>query len=133
MRARLDSQSDPIYVLPPHEMLSTQLKTTRAGPFVHTSVAWLGHGAMFPRSIAVDFLALMQHLNMTDDEQKMGDNYFAIMRNVVPEAWFDQGIEFGGGQAFTVGTEGNERNRKHFVSLYYFFLSLSHKLVDKSD
>ena len=30
--------------------------------------------------------------------------------------WFDQGYELGGGQPFTVGTEGDLRNQRHIVS-----------------
>ncbi|KAF9041843.1 hypothetical protein BDZ89DRAFT_1060209, partial [Hymenopellis radicata] len=105
-------QDDDYFVLP--EVIISMLDT--ADPVVHTSVAWLGHGAMFPRSLAVDFLALMQHLNMTDVEQKMADNYFSIMRNVVPRPWR--------GQAFTVGTEGDERNKKHFIRATEFLQSV---------
>ena len=46
---------------------------------------------------------------------KMADNYYTILSNRVPEVWFDQGIELGGGEPFTVGVEGNERNAKHIV------------------
>ena len=85
---------------------------------MHTSFAWLGYGSIIHRSLATAFLHLLDadHLHVTADELKMADNYFSILRNEVPEAWFDQGIELGGGQAFTVGSAGEERNRKHIVS-----------------
>lgn len=54
---------------------------------------------------------------------KMADNYFSILRNHPLETWFDQGIELGGGQAFTVGSEGHERNKKHIVSDTPFVIS----------
>ena len=46
----------------------------------------------------------------------MADNYFTILSNNIPERWFDGGVELGGGQAFTVGQEGEERNNRHIVS-----------------
>lgn len=70
---------------------------------------------MMKRSQAQDFLALLQHLNVSDEEMKMADNYYAILANVYPEVWFDQGIGLGGGIAFTQGTEGDERNNRHIV------------------
>jgi hypothetical protein len=47
---------------------------------------------------------------------KMADNYFTILNNRIPEVWFDQGIELGGGQPFTVGMEGHERNKMHIIN-----------------
>ncbi|KAK0466356.1 uncharacterized protein EV420DRAFT_1261735 [Desarmillaria tabescens] len=114
MRARMSSSSKTgIHLLPAHELLSSQLRRLDVGSSIHTSFAWLGHGAIFPRSLAVDFLSLLRLLHLTEDEMKMVDNYFTILRNEYPEVWFDQGIELQGGKPFTVGTEGNERNRKH--------------------
>jgi hypothetical protein len=69
------------------------------------------------RSLASEFLLLLQVLNFPDEELKMADNYFTVLRNHPTETWFDQGIELGGGEAFTVGYEGHERNKKHIVSL----------------
>lgn len=108
-----------IHLLPPHEHLSSTLReihvpSTRA---IHTSFAWLGHGAILHKSEAVDFLALMRELNTTDEEMKMADNYYTILSNRIPEFWFDQGVELGGGQPFTMGSEGEERNNKHIVCL----------------
>jgi len=68
------------------------------------------------RSQAEDFLSLLNQLSVTDEELRMADNYFSILSNTPAEVWFDQGIELGGGQPFTVGTEGESRNRRHIVS-----------------
>ena len=77
---------------------------------------------MMHRSLASEFLLLLQILNCSEEEVKMADNYFSVLRNHPLETWFDQGIELGGGQAFTVGSEGHERNKKHIVSLASFAL-----------
>jgi len=82
---------------------------------IHTSFAWLGYGTIIRRSQAVEFLALMARLGASDDEMKMADNYFTILSNTFTETWFDQGLELGGGQPFTVGTEGHIRNNRHIV------------------
>lgn len=73
---------------------------------------------MINRQKALSFVTLLHDdsLGMTEEQIKMADNYFTILGNEVPEIWFDQGIELGGGQPFTVGHEGNERNRMHIVS-----------------
>jgi hypothetical protein len=67
------------------------------------------------RTGVVEFLALLSALNVSDEERKMADNYYTILKNRMPEIWFDQGIELGGGQPFTVGVDGNERNNRHIV------------------
>lgn len=72
---------------------------------------------------------LMQNLRFSEEEKKMADNYFTILQNQIPEIWFDQGIELGGGEAFTVGTEGEERNRRHIVSHFEFPLSVFSTLL----
>ncbi|KAF9245868.1 hypothetical protein BU15DRAFT_40919 [Melanogaster broomeanus] len=116
LRARMEESSQSgIYLLPPHEHLSSRLRTTITPTGVHTGFAWLGHGAMIRRQRALDFVSLLHHdsLAMTREELKMADNYFTILSNEVPEIWFDQGIALGGGQPFTVGQEGDERNRRH--------------------
>ena len=112
-----------IHLLPSHEHLNTSVKELHintppdaALPAIHTGFAWLGHGAMLHRSEAVDFLKLLRTLCAPDEEMKMADNYYTVLGNRVPEVWFDQGIELGGGQPFTVGTEGDERNNRHIVS-----------------
>ncbi|KAG1757864.1 hypothetical protein EDB19DRAFT_1659437 [Suillus lakei] len=111
----LGTPDQSIHLLPPHEVLSTQLRTTVTSNGAHTSSAWLGHGTILPRTGASDFLALLHHLNASEDEMKMADNYFTILNNRIPEVWFDQGIELGGGQPFTVGMDGNERNKIHTI------------------
>jgi len=82
----------------------------------HTSFAWLGHGAILHRKLISDFLLLTRELGFSESEIKMADNYFSILNNRPAESWFDQGIELGGGQPFTVGTEGDVRNKRHMVS-----------------
>lgn len=86
---------------------------------IKTTFAWLGHGAFLRRKAAIGFLRSMQGLNATDEEMKMADNYFTILANhqKYGEILFDHGIELGGGQPFTVGTEGDIRNERHMVRL----------------
>lgn len=121
LRSRLsESSKSGIHLLPSHEMLSSQLRTISTSSGIHTSFAWLGYGAIIHRWQAVEFLGLLEQLNVTQDDIKMADNYFTILGNVFPEIWFDQGIELGGGQAFTVGNEGEERNRRHIVRFPFF-------------
>lgn len=50
------------------------------------------------RSLSSEFLLLLQALNCSKEEVKMADNYLSILRNHTLET---QGIELGGGQAFT--------------------------------
>ena len=119
LRYRISRTSAPsIHLLPPHEMLSSLLRTIEVPPRIHTSFAWLGHGAMIRREQAQQFLSLMQHLNASDEETKMVDNYFTILKNEPVELWFDQGIELGGGVPFTVGSEGEARNNRHIVGSF---------------
>lgn len=124
MRARLASSPElhTIHLLPSHEHLSSSLReihVPKPDPSyladIHTSFAWLGHGAMMHRSQAKDFLSLMRYLRASPDEMRMTDNYFTILSNRVPEIWFDQSFGLGGGDAFTVGDEGHQRNAKHIV------------------
>ena len=114
--------SRTIHLLPPHEHLSTTLREIHVlaqdGSHlsdVHTSFAWLGHGTMLRRTEAQNFLSLLRYLNATSDDMKMADNFFTILNNRVPEIWFDQGFELGGGVPFTVGSEGDERNKNYTV------------------
>jgi len=76
------------------------------------------------RELSESFLLLMEDLNFSDEERKMADNYFTILRNDFTEIWHDQGIELGGGQPFTVGTEGEQRNRLHIVRTFYQFIQI---------
>ncbi|EIN13887.1 hypothetical protein PUNSTDRAFT_56387 [Punctularia strigosozonata HHB-11173 SS5] len=111
-----------IHILPPHEYLSSTLRTLVAGHNpatnaynIHTTFAWLGHGALVRRSMTAEFLQLLTLLNASDEERKRADNYYTILGNRIPEIWLDQSIELGGGQPFTVGTDGHERNLKHIT------------------
>lgn len=117
MRSRINEPSKTaIHLLPPHEMLSSQLRSVFSGSRIHTSFAWLGYGTIMPRTMASDFISLLRRLNVTEDTMRMADNYFTILMNAIPETWFDQSVELGGGQPFTVGIEGDERNNRHVVS-----------------
>jgi hypothetical protein len=81
---------------------------------VDTSFAWLGYGTVIRRKQAEEFLILLKEHGLNEEEIRMADNYFTILRNAgMPTTWFDDGVELGGGQPFTVGNEGNERNWKH--------------------
>ncbi|KAF8167344.1 hypothetical protein B0H34DRAFT_13087 [Crassisporium funariophilum] len=104
-----------IHLQPPDEMLKTVLRTTVIGRSIHTTFVWLGYGTIIRRSYAVDFLSLLDKLNVTVEERQMADNYFTLLSNSIPERWFDTGIELGGGQPFTVGSEGEERNNRHII------------------
>ncbi|KAI0652386.1 hypothetical protein C8Q79DRAFT_937363 [Trametes meyenii] len=135
LRARIEEPgaSRAIHILPSHEHLSTILREIHVkSPAeshvsdIHTSFAWLGHGAMLRRSDAQQFLSLMRFLKVTDDELKMADNFFTILSNRVPEIWFDQGFELGGGQPFTIGPEGDERNQNYTLRATRYLDSLTH-------
>lgn len=123
-RLSLATRGHTIHLLPSHEHLSTSLReinvdSTDPGRLsaIHTSPAWLGHGVILHRSEAIGFLQLLYRLNASVTEIKMADNYYTILSNRIPEIWFDQSIELGGGQPFTVGSEGDERNNRHMVSV----------------
>ncbi|KAL5495126.1 hypothetical protein ACEPAI_588 [Sanghuangporus weigelae] len=129
-----------VHLLPAHEHLLSRLRVfTTQGSSISTVFAWLGHGTLLSRSAARDFLDLLRALNVTDDEMKMADNYFTILANSpkTGEIWFDHGIELGGGQPFTVGTEGDDRNDRHIArALEYLSLLISaastHRYVSKT-
>lgn len=108
-----ESPQTAIHLLPAREHLSSRLRTILTPPGVRSGFAWLGHGTMMSRKRASDFISLVRHLNMPLEEVNLADNYFTILSNQIPEIWFDHGIELGGGQPFTVGQEGNERNLLH--------------------
>ncbi|KAI0756476.1 hypothetical protein C8Q80DRAFT_1128851 [Daedaleopsis nitida] len=120
--ARITEPGAPsaIHLLPPHEHLSTTLREIHVPAQdeshisdIHTSFAWLGHGTMLRRSEAQNFLGLLRYVKATSEEMKMADIFFTILSNRVPEVWFDQGFELGGGLPFTVGSEGDERNKNY--------------------
>ena len=96
---------------PPHERLSSHLgPSSDLDGNLPTSFAWLGHDTMMHRSPASEFLSLSQVLEVSKEETRMADNYFSVLRDYPLKTWFDQGSELGSGQAFTVGSEGHERN-----------------------
>ncbi|EKM61671.1 uncharacterized protein PHACADRAFT_83532 [Phanerochaete carnosa HHB-10118-sp] len=128
LHARIQDVQCPhsIHLLPPHEHLSSTLREIRAEglyPF-HISFAWLGYGAMLYRSEVADFMDLMHLLNTSNAELKMADNYYTILSNRLPEIWFDQGIELGGGQPFTIGREGDDRNDRHILRATEYLAAL---------
>jgi len=113
-RIRLSESPKSIHLLPPHEHLSsTSLTGYSLDGRIHTRFAWLGHGTMMHRELSESFISLIDDMNFSREERKMADNYFTILRNDFTEIWYDQGVELGGGQPFTVGTEGEQRNRMH--------------------
>ncbi|GJE89677.1 hypothetical protein PsYK624_057830 [Phanerochaete sordida] len=128
LRARIHDVPRPhtIHLLPPHEHLTSTLREIRVAGLapIHTSFAWLGHGAMLHRSEAADFMDLMRSLNASDAELKMADNYYTILSNRPPEIWFDQGVELGGGQPFTVGEAGEDRNNRHILRATEYLTAL---------
>lgn len=77
------------------------------------------------RELSELFLSLIDGMNFSSEERRMADNYFTILRNDFTEIWYDQGIELGSGQPFTVGPEGEQRNRMHIVSVFYFLTHVS--------
>lgn len=108
------ADSAPIHLLPPPEHLSTQLRHYVQPPLVDTSFAWLGYGTLVRREQAKEFLTLLKEYDLNQAELRMSDNYFTILRNAgMPTIWFDEVVELGGGQPFTVGSEGNEHNWQH--------------------
>jgi len=108
------ADSAPIHLLPPSEHLSTQLRHYVQPPLVDTSFAWLGYGTLIRRRQAEEFLTLLEEYDLNTEEIRMADNYFTILRNAgMPTTWLDDGVHLGGGQPFTVGNEGDERNWRH--------------------
>ena len=87
--------------------LASQLRTISLGQKVHTTFVWLGYGTIIRCSQAIEFLSLLDQLELSEEERKMADNYFTILSNTIPERWFDAGLELGGEQPFTAGQEGN--------------------------
>lgn len=77
------------------------------------------------RELSESFLSLIDELKFSDEERKMSDNYFTILRNDFTEIWHDQGIELGGGQPFTSGIEGEQRNMLHIVSVFHSFIHIN--------
>jgi len=108
------TNTSSIHLLPPHEYLTTTLRTTVSQDgAVHTGFAWLGHGTMLRRASAVQFLNFLGQLQLTSVELKMADNYFTVLANEYPAVLQDIGVPLDGQHAFTVGTAGDERNWQH--------------------
>ena len=128
-RRAKEASLSSIHLQPADEMLSSHLRTISVEPNIHTTFAWLGYGTIITRKSAMEFLTLLNKLNMTVEEHQMADNYFTILRNEIPERWLEPGIPLGGGLPFTVGTEGEERNNRHVASICHFsaYLTFSPK------
>ena len=125
LHARINTTRAPnaIHLLPSHDHLSTALREIYVPApdsshlsDIHTSFAWLGYGTMMRRTEAQRFMTLLKNLKLPREELAMADNFFTLLSNRVPEVWFDQGFELGGGQPFTVGSEGDERNKNYTVN-----------------
>lgn len=104
-------------------MLVSQLRTVHVSDRIHTTFAWLGYGTIMTQAQVLEFLLVLELLHLDPAERRMADNYFTILGNKIPELWFDQNLELGGGQPFTVGSEGIQRNNKHIVGRNYVFIT----------
>ncbi|KAJ6509993.1 hypothetical protein C8R47DRAFT_1096336 [Mycena vitilis] len=115
LRARIDTHD--IFFLPPDEVLSGHLLSVDSpSTNITFGFSWLGYGAMILRSNAESFLSLLRHLGVSDEEMKMADNYYSVLKNSFPELWTGHPTPLFGGGAFTVGEEGVVRNRKHIAA-----------------
>ncbi|KAJ6629176.1 hypothetical protein B0H10DRAFT_28902 [Mycena sp. CBHHK59/15] len=112
LRARVHRHD--VFVLPPSEVLSSRLLSIDSTK-IHFEFSWLGYGALILRDHAKAFLLLLRQLGASEEESKMADNYYSILKNSFPEIWIANPIELFGGHAFTAGKEGIERNRKHIA------------------
>nr|GAT53967.1 Rab geranylgeranyltransferase [Mycena chlorophos] len=113
LRARVTSND--IFLAPPDEWLASRTLSVESEK-IHFGFAWLGYGSMVLQSNVRQFLALLDQLGLSTDEKKMADNYYSIFRNQYPEVWIAQPRPLFSGGAFTVGTEGIERNRRHIAA-----------------
>ncbi|KAH9951005.1 hypothetical protein B0H21DRAFT_720924 [Amylocystis lapponica] len=132
-RIAMPGSAQAIHLLPPHEHLNSSLREIHVAKpepeylsDIHTSFAWLGHGTIVHRNKAIDFISLLRRLRLSSEEMKMADNYFTILSNQIPEIWFDQDFELGGGHAFTLGVNGTERNAKHILQAARYLDSIAH-------
>ena len=91
------SNTMAIHLEPPNEMLTSQLRTINADDTNSTTFAWLGYGTIVQRSRTVELLSLLEKLNLSQEEQRMADNYFSISSNTIPQRWFAPAVELGGG------------------------------------
>ncbi|KAF7331933.1 Rab geranylgeranyltransferase [Mycena kentingensis (nom. inval.)] len=110
LRARVTSQD--IFLAPPDEWLASRSLSGHATNITF-GFAWLGYGTLLHRSHASAFLSLLERLDFTTEQRQMADNYYSILRNRFPEVWITRPHPLFSGGAFTVGTEGVERNRRH--------------------
>ena len=85
---------------------------------------------MVRRTQAEDFLSLLDRLDLPNEDHKMADNYFSILGNVLPERWFYVENELGGGQPFTVGEAGDERNDRHIVRRFLHHWTNTHTTLE---
>lgn len=111
--------SPSLHLQPAYEHLISRLqKFTSQDQSINTVFAWLGYGSYLRRNLVNEFLKLLQELHFTEEEMRMADNYFTILANRPKdrELWLSRGIELGGGEPFTVGAAGEERNNLHIVS-----------------
>lgn len=116
----LEDKSPSIHLLPPHEYLATLFSSLEGlDSHLHTSFAWLGYGTLVRTKLVKSFVDLLDDpgWKFGEGEKAMADNYFTILRNVRPEIWMDRGTPLGHAEAFTVGTEGDDRNWEYIVSL----------------
>lgn len=114
LRARISTHD--IYHLPPDEVLAGHvLSIDSPSTNITFGFSWLGYGALLLRSNAESFLSLLKRIGASEEETKMADNYYSILKNSVPEIWTGHPIPLFGGGDFTVGEEGVARNRKHIV------------------
>ncbi|CAE6477946.1 unnamed protein product [Rhizoctonia solani] len=102
----------PIHLLPPHEHLSTTLRTLVHSPSHIASFAWLGHGTLLTKSHARAFLDVLRAESRGQEHiMQMADNFFSVLLNRAADVWVDRGLHLGGEEvAFTVGAEGDARN-----------------------
>ncbi|KAF8211316.1 hypothetical protein K438DRAFT_1807102 [Mycena galopus ATCC 62051] len=115
LRARIDEHD--IFHLPPHEVLSGHvLSIDSPSTNITFGFSWLGYGALILKSNAESFLSLLKRIGASEEETKMADNYYSILKNSFPEIWTGHPIPLFGGGDFTVGEEGDVRNRKHIAA-----------------
>ncbi|CAE6515578.1 unnamed protein product [Rhizoctonia solani] len=104
--ARYNTQH-PIHLLPPHEHLSTTLRTLTHSPSHIASFAWLGHGTLLTKSQASAFLDVLRTESGGQEHvMQMADNFFSVLLNRGADVWVDRGLHLGGEEvAFTAIAE----------------------------
>ncbi|CAE6537408.1 unnamed protein product [Rhizoctonia solani] len=121
--ARYNTQH-PIHLLPPHEHLSTTLRTLTLSPSHVASFAWLGHGTLLTRSHARAFLDVLRTESRGQEHiLQMADNFFSVLLNRGADVWVDRGLHLGGEEvAFTVGADGDARN--------WYYIAIAEKYLE---